>query len=300
MRKSVWAGIIVILFLTACNFPTPGDALDEASQLIGTAVDALPEELPDLSLPSIDEVLPEELPDLSLPSIDEVLPDVLDAVLSKEAVLILEPGPGSRLISPLRVAGIAGPAFEQTLGVRLVLDDGTLLIEQPAIIQAELGEQGRFEIELPFEISGERNALLQVSITSPRDGGITHLASVGVTLADSGEAQIVPGRPQKEAIILLQPLVGATVRGGTVQVAGVGLASFEGTLVVEIYDAGGLLVGSQPLVVDAPDIGLPGIFGIDVPYSVSSEGPGRIVVIDPLPVFDGIGHINSVEVTLAP
>jgi hypothetical protein len=52
--------------------------------------------------------------------------------------------------------------------------------------------------------------------------------------------------------------------------------------------------------VNAADWGLPGPFNADVPYAVATEGPGRVVVIDPLPVFDGVGHISSVEVTLTP
>ena len=49
-----------------------------------------------------------------------------------------------------------------------------------------------------------------------------------------------------------------------------------------------------------PGMGQPGPFSVDVSYEVVEEMPGRIVVIDPLPVFDGIGHIASVEVILSP
>jgi hypothetical protein len=45
---------------------------------------------------------------------------------------------------------------------------------------------------------------------------------------------------------------------------------------------------------------VPGSFVADVPYHVTAEGPGRVVVLDPLPAFDGVGHLASVEVTLAP
>lgn len=218
----------------------------------------------------------------------------------EEAIVILEPGPGSRLTSPLRVAGLADPTFEQALGVRLVLDDGSEIAAGPATIAAELGSRGPFEAELALTVAGERNALLQVYSSSARDGGITHLASVGVTLAPGGSPVIEPAAPSPEAIHLLSPEPGAELSGGTVLVEGVGLASFEGTLVVEIYDAGGTRIAAQPLIVEAPDIGLPGTFSVTVAYSVSSDGPGRVVVVDPLPAFDGIGHIASVEVTLRP
>ena len=216
-----------------------------------------------------------------------------------EAIAILKPGPGSRLTSPVRVAGMADPTFEQTLAVRLVLDDGTVLNVVSTTIHADLGERGPYEVEVPFEIQGERNALIQVFDVSARDGGIIHLNSVGVTLLESGQPEIREVEPKPEAIIIHQPAMGDRIRGGVVHVEGTGIASFEGTLVVEVYDAEGNRVGMQPLIVSAPEMGQPGPFSVDVSYEVQEEGPGRIVVVDPLPAFNGIGHISSVEVILS-
>ena len=220
--------------------------------------------------------------------------------LPEEAILILEPGPGSRVTNPIHVAGIADPTFEQTLVVRVVLDDGTALAYEPTTIQADLGQRGSFAQDVSFSLSTERNALIQVYHQSARDGGIVHLASVGVMLAPSGPDAIEPMNVHPESIQIQEPTMGTLIQGGMAHVEGIGLASFEGTLVVEIYDADGAMVGSEPIIVDAPDMGLPGIFTADVSYAVSAEGPGRIAVLDPLPAFDGLGHIASVEVTLAP
>jgi hypothetical protein len=55
--------------------------------------------------------------------------------------MILEPGPGSRLVSPLHVAGAADPTFEQTLGIQVVLDDGQPLAIGPVYIEAEAGQR---------------------------------------------------------------------------------------------------------------------------------------------------------------
>jgi len=214
--------------------------------------------------------------------------------------LILEPGPGSRLTSPLQVAGMADSTFEQHLLLRLVLDDGTEIAAGPVIIQSELGTRGPFEGELAFSVAGERNALLQVSSQSARDGGITHLASVGVTLAPTGPVQLQPAAPHFESLQITAPQPGETASGGVVHVEGIGRASFEGNLVIEVYDERGNLIGSMPVLVDAPDMGLAGPFSADVPYSVAVAGFGRVTVVDPLPAFDGLGHIASVEVRLLP
>ncbi len=265
-----------LVILVGCNYPTPEVVLPTSTQLLSSPS------------PRASATSPVDTPRPTMPR------------GSEEAILILEPGPGSRLTSPLRVAGVSDPTFEQTLVVRIVLDEGTELAIQPVIIAADIGHRGAFEVEIPFTVSGERNALVQVLDQSARDGGIIHLASVGVTLAATGANDVLPGASHPETIVIYQPELGDTVVGGIAYVEGFGLASFEQTLILEIHDAEGNVVGSLPIMVDAADWGLPGPFNADVPYAVAEEGPGRVVVIDPLPVFDGVGHISSVEVTLAP
>lgn len=215
-----------------------------------------------------------------------------------EAILIREPGPGSRITSPLHLTGMADPAFEQTLVVRLVRADGSLLLEQPLQIAADIGERGPFEADLAFNLSTEENVLVQILDLSPRDGGIVHLASTAVMLLPGGTEDITPGPPQHEQLQILRPRSGDQVEGGRVLVEGFGLASFENTLVVEVYDAGGEVVGSTPCMTSAVEPGEPGWFSVEVEYNVTSEGPGRVVVVDPLPVFNGIGHVASVPVAI--
>lgn len=218
----------------------------------------------------------------------------------EEAISILEPGAGSRLRSPARVTGIADPTFEQNLGIRILTMEGTELAAGATTIQAELGERGPFAAEIPFSVAGETPGLIQVYASSARDGGLTHLASTPVTLMPSGTPEIVPAAPHPELIHIRQPTIGATVSGGEAHVEGLGLASFEGTLVIEIYDAAGALVGSQPVIVAAPDMGQPGPFSADVPYRIAASGPGRVVVRDLSPAFGGDVHLASVEITLQP
>lgn len=217
-----------------------------------------------------------------------------------ESILILEPGPGSRLVSPLHVAGVADSTFEQNLVVRILLDDGSQLAQTPTTIQSELGQRGEFQVEVPFTISGERQAFIQVFSTSPRDGGVTHLASTGVMLADSGLIDIQPVETHPERIQITNLAPGDSLSSGAAHIEGFALASFEQTLVVDIYDEAGALVGSQSLIVDSPEWGQPGPFQVDVAYSVTKAGAGRVVVRDPSPAFTGDVHLASVEVTLNP
>lgn len=218
----------------------------------------------------------------------------------EEAILILQPGPGSRVVSPIRIAGMADSTFEQNLVVRLVLDDGTELAMAPTTIQSELGQRGPFELELPFEVSEERQAFIQIYDSSARDGGLLHAASVGLLLAPGGPEEIRTVEPHPERIEIFQPALGDSVSGGVVHVVGFALASFEQSLLIEVLDVDGNVIGQQPVIVNAPDLGQPGPFSADIPYTLTEAGPGRVLVRDISPAFGGDAHAASVEIQLQP
>jgi hypothetical protein len=219
-----------------------------------------------------------------------------EELLGEEAILIQEPGPGWRLTSPIRVAGIADPTFEQNLVVRLLLDDGSELALVPVTIASDLGQRGPFSVDIPFTVSGEQQAFIQVYASSARDGGLTHLSSVGLTIADSGPENRPPFTPMDERIRILQPLFNAIVSGGMVRVEGVAVASFEQTLLVEILDEEGEVVSAASVTLNAADLGMPGFFQVDIPYFAGLRGPGRVVVRDISPAFGGDVHLASVEI----
>lgn len=220
-----------------------------------------------------------------------------------EAIQIIEPGPGSRLVSPMAVrVQTRLPVFEQTLTLRVLLDDGRDLIPPQAVVaSSDEGGGLSFSATLPFSVSEERNAFLQAYLTSPRDGGVTHLTSTWVRLMPAGEAVIEPAPVDPpETLQILLPAAGESIHGGVVHVEGIGLASFEQTLLVEVHDAVGAVIGLQPVLVQAPDWGIAGPFSADVTYTLGAAGPGRIVVRDISPAHGSDVHRSSVDVDLAP
>jgi hypothetical protein len=201
----------------------------------------------------------------------------------------------------MRLVGMADPTHEQSLILRGLRLDGSLLIApQPITISAALGSRGPFEVEVPFDVSQEERVFLQVYAQSARDGGITHLASVAVTLSPDGPEEILTASRSAEQIVIQAPSPGSLLPGGRARVEGIGVASFEGTFVIELVDENGTVIASQPVISEAPDMGLPGTFSADLTFNVSQTGPGRIVVRDPSPAFGGDVHLASVEVRLEP
>lgn len=217
-----------------------------------------------------------------------------------EAIMILSPATASRVTGTIHIAGEADPTFEQNLVARVLRADGSVVTQAPTTIQAPAGQRGPFAIDLPVHLMAEQNIFVQVFSTSPRDGGVTHLSSTFVVFTPSGPETILTRDPFQEQIEIFQPQPGAPVSGGSVRVNGFGLASFEQTLLVEVLDGEGDVMGSRSVIVAAPDLGEPGAFQVDVPYSAGTPGPGRIVVRDVSPAFSGNVHLTSVEVTLAP
>jgi hypothetical protein len=227
------------------------------------------------------------------------------ADLPEEAILILTPGSGSRLVGEVHVEGIADSTFEQNLVIQVVaLGEGQpeVIAQQPATIQVELGQRGPFAADIIFNLEGdvEQPGEVRVSSSSPRDGGLTHLASAQVTLAASGLPELRTADPHDELIVITAPSAGDTVGGGAVRVEGVGLASFEQTLLVELYDVDGHSISRAGVTVAAPDYGNWGPFYADLLYSVTAPGPARIVVSDLSPAFGQTLHLASVEVRLEP
>jgi hypothetical protein len=230
------------------------------------------------------------------------LPLVMNYAFTRphESIMILTPGSGSRVTSPVHISGVSDPTFEQNLVIRVLLADGTEVVESFTTIQAELGERGPFELDLEINLGSEENIFIQVFDTSARDGGIVHLSSVGVLFTPTGPEDIVVNDPYPEQIAIFQPGMGDTISGGTVRVEGFALAGFEQTLLVEVLDQDGDVIASEHVMVEAPDLGIPGPFEAEIEYMVPESMPGRIVVRDISPAHGEEAHLSSVEVTLEP
>jgi LysM repeat protein len=229
-----------------------------------------------------------------------------------EAILILAPGGGSSLTSPVHVAGQADPTFEQSLVVQIADAGGSVIATAPTQIQADLGQRGPFSVDVPFSVSADQPGRVSVFSTGARDGGLIHLASVEVTLRAQGLVVIVPGQSHGESLAIFTPASLATLSGGTAHLTGFSDYVFENQLGVVICGEGGAgapdlicgtkdnVLGSGTAYVNSPDLGQPGPFTADVPYVVTTQVRGRIVVLDVSPRDGGIVHLASQEVTLAP
>ena len=115
----------------------------------------------------------------------------------------------------------------------------------------------------------------------------------------SEKPTVVPGPPDHEVILILNPGPNSSVTS-PVRVLGQSDPTFEQSLVVQISDASGLVIASQPAMMRG--IGGPAVsqspFEVLVPFTVTAQEPGRISVYSTSPRDGGLVHLSSVEVTL--
>ena len=217
-----------------------------------------------------------------------------------EAISILQPGPGSRVTSPITLTGTADSTFEQSLVVELIRADGSVIQTTNAQIVAELGQRGPFLTDVEFTTAEEQQAFLLVYAVSPKDGGVTHLSSVGITLLPGGVGDVLSVPEGPEQIQITQPAAGDMISGGMLHVEGFGLASFEQTLVIDLLDEAGRVMTTTPVMVESSELGQPGPFSADLAYTVSAETAARLVVRDISAAHGGNSHLSSVEIRLMP
>lgn len=256
-------------------------------------------------------LLAPETPAAAYPA--EQAPTEAPPALPPEAILIHEPGPASRVISPLHLSGESNPTFEQNLQVLISAEDNRMITATSAQIQKEAGQRGPFSAEIRFATPKEQPGRISVSDISARDGGILHLNSVEVTLLPSGTAEIkAPAEQTTEKIAIFSPSAGETVSGGNLEFSGYAEYVFEGVLNVKLCGEGGNgapdpvcgtednIIAQGTISLNSPDVGQPGPFQGALTYQVSQPVQARLAVFGLSPRDGGLTHLNSVTVNLAP
>lgn len=322
--------LLLLVNVVACGTPPTPTAppatadqsiaatLDEAVRLTATAlaVNAATPTLP--PLPPENTPAPVTIPVTNLPLPTFTSPPANEPSPTPEAsqpevIQIAWPATGSAVASPVIISGVADGTFEQTLVIRITDETGNTLTTVPTTIVAEQGQRGPYEAEVQFSVPNDQPGRISVFSTSARDGGLIHLTSVEVTLlAAGGAANIVPAEAKPERHIIQSPTLLATASGGVLHLSGFSEYVFESNLGVMLCGEGGsgdpdlicgtldnLLLATNVLI-QSPDVGLPGPFETDLVYSVALPTRARLVVFSASARDGGLMHLASQEIVLEP
>lgn len=100
-----------------------------------------------------------------------------------ELIRIVQPGRNATVTSPVALSGAGRAAQHNALGVRVRDQNGTEIGSGTVQVAATLGQRGPFSGSVGYALAGgSQPGRIEVFDTSSRDGQVTHLASVEVTL----------------------------------------------------------------------------------------------------------------------
>jgi hypothetical protein len=240
---------------------------------------------------------PPAAPEPALTGVTPAVPAAPESGGPVESILITAPAAGQGLRGSASIEGLADPALEQQLYLMVRDAAGTVIATARPVVQSQAGQRGKFNaaVALPANLQPQAGRVIVYAI-SPRDSGLTHLASVEAQLNGDGQsaAPIDPNTP--EGITIAFPPPGAQVQG-SVKVAAAALLGSK--VIVEVRDANNKTVGRIEQQVEQI-AGQPAQVVVQVPIQISTAQPGRVLVYTLNPRDGQTEHLSSVEVNLKP
>jgi hypothetical protein len=214
-------------------------------------------------------------------------------------IQILNPGPASRVVSPIKVSAYLEPGAKGNVTFELLGEDGRLLARTIKTYYQGIWVHTNLEIE--YEISAVAEAArLQIS-TRDAYGRITHLSSIELLLLSLGDPDLSPAGDLLEPIVLQQPRPNALIQGGRVSVSGLARTDSATPLIVEMFTQDGKPLGPARLVnMTESEYSGYSAFTAEIPYSIDAPTWVLVTVSELSSRIPGTTHLSSLEVYLSP
>jgi hypothetical protein len=216
---------------------------------------------------------------------------------------ITKPGLYSKIVSPYRMEAMVLPGADGLVTIRLVGEDGRLIINQ--LLDYSYNKDTSIWIApyLEFNITAAAElARLEIG-TQDKFGRMISLSSVDLILMAVGKNQINASQIVYEPYLVRYPEPEQVIAGGEVWVSGLADPVNTSPLILELVDEQGKVVGSSQVKVAEPSGDLSHTpFGVEIPYTVENgltpvrlilrqESDGRI---------PGTVALSSMELILVP
>jgi hypothetical protein len=279
---SVFCLLVCVFLITSCaaqvatSVPTATE-----SAIVASATLAVATSVPVQSTPTsrdLPKTTPIIIPQPTTPTPEEVLPTLDKKEFPTGQIILLSPGAGSRIVSPLRITAFAHPGSKGKITLQLYGEDGRLMGEQ----LVRLGTEDKwitFESKIPFEItSAGENAILTLT-TFDSDSRRIAVNSAKVELLQVGDTITEANQLTKLPIVITTPKEDKPVSGGNLHIDGFAVPYSSAPLILGLFKANGAIVASKQIALkplNPGDIYVP--FSVDLPYTVSESTPVRISI----------------------
>jgi len=324
MRKAIFLLLLISLLgctrleqAAAVNLPTP-----EPSPAPETLLPAPAETLPTATLAPLNEpTLPPGVTDTPTPELATVIPltpsitpwrktrtptptptitltPTLDFT-SHIQLRIVNPGPLSKVVSPIEFVVHIDPYYTGLTRVELIGEDGRELYRKVFKTYSNIGYFTRVAEKVTFELKAAAEmGRLQIS-TYDAKGNLLAFNSVRLMLFSVGENQFTPAYPPQERVALRNLDPDDEITGGTLNIDG-GLIPINDTpVILELFDLQGHIIGSRLLQLGPAD-GQFQAFTTTIPYVVSERTPVRLVIRQSDDRISGLAYLYSLPLYINP
>ncbi len=229
--------------------------------------------------------------DGSILASDSVTVTFGEEVVIETFIEISEPVDGAVLdiSQPVTIKGTGGGLFEGNVVVQALADDGTVLIEQPTILQAPdagTGGAGPWELQLTIMAELGSNGTIRAFSPSPVDGSDMAADSLAVTYGESVEMSLQIVEPVNGTVLDIT---------SSIPVQGIGVGLPEDTILVRAVDQGGNILAEQTTTPDEA-----GNWATELSVETSPGTQGQIEAMAPAMEGDQVAVSTRVDVTYGP
>jgi len=192
---------------------------------------------------------------------------------------ILQPGPYSKINSPLNVEAGAIPGDDGLVLVDLIGESGQPIARQRLDFSEFIGRSIGIAPKLEFKIAGVAETARLVLSVEDNFGRKIAITSIEVVLLSIGDNQIYPSGYQAAPYIIQDPVADQIIQGGVLNVSGLARIVNLTPIIFEIIDEQGQVIASNQLQVPLPagdQSHTP--FSIDIPYKVTIPTRVRLTI----------------------
>jgi hypothetical protein len=199
---------------------------------------------------------------------------------------------------PVSIGGTGAGLFEGGLIVRLLDNEGRVLIEQPTTLTSA----GTWTIDLPVDVQSGTRGIVYAYAISPVDGSVIVADAVNVVYGPA---------PAGPYVSISEPMPYSLLEVGTISLSGRGGNLFENSLVVRALDSKGNVLAEQPTTVNAAQVGAQGDWAVDLDVSATTPGTrgfieasaqsaedGSIVALARVPVIFGVPDASTPHIVI--
>ena len=192
---------------------------------------------------------------------------------------IVQPGPYSKINSPLEIEAGVSPGDDGLVLVDLIGEDGRTITRQRLDFREFIGRSIGIAPKLDFKIAGVAETTRLVISVNDKFGRKIALASTELVLISIGDNQIYPAGYQAAPYIIKAPVEDQIISGGTLTVTGLARPVNLTPIIFELIDEKGVIIAASQLQVPLPggdQSHTP--FEIYIPYHIASPTRVRLTI----------------------